>query len=300
MEPTLRQIRYFIAAANAGQISRAAMDINISQSVITTAIKSLEEMVGTPLFERHAAGMALTYEGSLFLNHAVHIMESVDEAVRIPRRIKEDLSGTVNLAVSFTVIGYFLPKLMARFMRTFPNIKIHMTEANRTEIEEGLVTGGFDLAVMLTSNIINHEDLSQTTLIQSRRRLWVSSNHKFTKQAAVTLQDISTEPYIMLTVDEASNTTQRYWNKTPFKPNTVFRTSSVEAVRSMVANDMGVAILSDMVYRPWSLEGRRVDVIDVDETIPTMDVGVTWRTNATHSDVTKALIDFMHLSMGAE
>ena len=61
----------------------------------------------------------------------------------------------------------------------------------------------------------------------------------------------------MLTVDEADETSSRYWRPTGFARKPIFTTSSVEAVRSMVAAGMGVTILSDMVYRPWSLEGQR-------------------------------------------
>ena len=104
----------------------------------------------------------------------------------------------------------------------------------------------------------------------------------------------------MLTVDEASNTAQRYWNKTPYRPNTIFRTSSVEATRSMVANGMGVAILSDMVYRPWSLEGRRVEVMPVSEPVPTMDVGFAWSAASDLGEASKAFIEFLHLAMGSE
>lgn len=159
MEPTFRQICYFIAAANAGQLSKAAMEINVSQSVITTAIKSLEEMVGTPLFDRHSGGVRLTYEGNLFLDHARHIVESVEEAIRSPRRIRDDIRGTINLAMSYTVAGYFLPSYLARFARAFPQVQINLSETDRANIEEGLVTGRFDLAVMLTSNLVNHEEL---------------------------------------------------------------------------------------------------------------------------------------------
>jgi len=297
MEPSLRQIRYFLAAANAGQISRAAMDINVSQSAITTAIKALEETIGANLFERHAGGVSLTYEGNLFLEHAQHIIASVEEAIRIPRRIRDDVKGSLNIAVTYTVAGYFLPPLLARFSRAFPNVQINLSEADRASIEEGLVTSGFDLAVMLTSNIVNHEDLAHEVLWRSRRRLWVDAHHKFLQKSSVTLQDVSKEPYIMLTVDEASNTAQRYWNRTPYKPNTVFRTSSVEAVRSMVANGMGVSILSDLVHRPWSLEGRRVEVIELADQVPTMDLGIAWQVVQKHSEAAKAFIDFMHLSM---
>ena len=104
----------------------------------------------------------------------------------------------------------------------------------------------------------------------------------------------------MLTVDEASNTAQRYWSKTDYKPNTIFRTSSVEAVRSMVATGMGVSILSDMVYRPWSLEGRRVEVMEVGDSVPTMDVGLAWAAETEHSNAVNAFVEFMRLSMGSD
>lgn len=300
MSLSLRQIRYFIAAADAGQVSKAAKNLNVSQSVVTTAIKQLEEMVGATLFDRHQSGISLNYEGNRFLDHARHIIQSVDEAIRIPKRAKEDVSGDINLAVTYTVAGYFIPKILARFTRLFPNITVNMTETDRTNIEEGLVTGGFDVSVMLTSNIINHEDISHAPLLRSRRRLWVNTNHEFLKKQTVTLQEISEEPYIMLTVDEASNTAQRYWNKTPYNPNTIFRTSSVEAVRSMVANGMGISILSDMVYRPWSLEGRQVGVMDVSDSVPTMDVGLAWADRQDQSDAVKSFIEFMHLSIGSD
>jgi DNA-binding transcriptional LysR family regulator len=64
---------------------------------------------------------------------------------------------------------------------------------------------------------------------------------------------VAEEPYIMLTVDEAAQTAMKYWSQSLYRPRVTLRTSSVEAVRSMVAGGEGVAILSDMVYRPWSL-----------------------------------------------
>jgi DNA-binding transcriptional LysR family regulator len=148
---------------------------------------------------------------------------------------------------------------------------------------------------MLTSNIVNQEGISYDTLLQSRRRLWLPSQHPLLASSSVSLQDVAREPYIMLTVDEASNTAQRYWNRNSLRPQTTFRTSSVEAVRSMVANGMGVTILSDMVYRPWSLDGRRVEVISLVDHIPTMDVGLAWATNIEHSPAVSAFKEFMHL-----
>ena len=103
----------------------------------------------------------------------------------------------------------------------------------------------------------------------------------------------------MLTIDEADRTAMRYWETTRFRPNIVFRTSSVEAVRSMVVTGAGVAILSDMVYRPWSLEGGRIEVRGVEDPVPTMDVGLAWRRHAKLDPCAQAFHDFCHMTYNA-
>ncbi|WP_255561442.1 LysR family transcriptional regulator [Pseudohoeflea coraliihabitans] len=292
-EPSIRQIRYFIAVANEGQISRAAMELNVSQSAMTTAIKQLEEIVGVALFTRHPGGVALTYEGHIFLDHARRVMASMAEAVRSPRRLRDDVQGSLRLAVTYTVAGYFIPPYLERFARAFPGVTLQLTEAPRNAIEDGLVSGTFDLAVMLTSNIVDQEGIAYVPLLQSRRRLWLSSQHPLLDHTSVGLSEVANEPYIMLTVDEASNTAQRYWNRTSYRPKTIFRTSSVESVRSLVANGMGVTILSDMVYRPWSLDGRRVEVMALSDPVPTMEVGLAWAANVEQSVAAKVFQEFM-------
>jgi DNA-binding transcriptional LysR family regulator len=75
-------------------------------------------------------------------------------------------------------------------------------------------------------------------------------------------------------------------------PNIALRTESVEAVRSMVAVGSGVTILSDMVYRPWSLEGVRIEAHDIVEGVPTMDVGLAWSKDGKLSKSARTFIEF--------
>ena len=81
MALTLRQLRYFTATAELGQISQAAIHLNISQSAVTSAIQELESLLSTSLFVRSAQGMALTDAGRHFLNHAYGILRGVDDAL---------------------------------------------------------------------------------------------------------------------------------------------------------------------------------------------------------------------------
>lgn len=101
----------------------------------------------------------------------------------------------------------------------------------------------------------------------------------------------------MLTVDEAKHTSMRYWAHAALEPKTIFRTSSVEAVRSMVAGGMGIAILSDLIYRPWSLEGQRIETRVIEDEVPSMDVGLAWRRDTKLSEAAKPFGDFMRFAV---
>lgn len=292
MPVSLRQIRYFVSTAEHGQISQAAAELGISQSAVTTAIKELEQTVGLDLFIRSTQGMEMTTAGRQFLFHAYEILNKVDEATNLLLPAS-DFSGRLTVAASYTVIGYFLPNHLGRLRRAWPNLDIQLFELNREAIEEGLLANRYDMAVLLTSNVIN-SDLATETLMNSRRRLWVPARHRLLSQGSVGLKEIAEEPYIMLTVDEAAHTALRYWSNTSYRPNVTLRTSSVEAVRSLVADGQGVAILSDMVLRPWSLEGKRIETIVPTEPIPSMDVGLAWRRGAPFTPSMEAFRSYFH------
>jgi DNA-binding transcriptional LysR family regulator len=238
------------------------------------------------LFTRSQQGMELTPAGQQFLFHAYDILNKMAEATS-PSIPANDLAGRLSVAATYTVIGYFLPNHLEKMKRGLPKLDIQLFELNREAIEEGLLANRYDIAVLLTSNVLN-PDLSTETLLSSRRRLWVPSKHPLLSESSVGLKEISEQPYVMLTVDEAAHTSLKYWSNTPYQPSVTLRTSSVEAVRSMVANGLGVTILSDMVLRPWSLEGKRIETIVPRNPIPPMDVGLAWRRNAHFTPVMEA------------
>lgn len=293
---SFRQIRYFVAVANAGQISLAAADLNVSQAAVSAAIKGLEEEIQSRLFERHARGVSLTYEGHQFLQHAQNIVAAMAEAMRAPGRSAEGASGVVNVGVTYTVAGYFLPQILSRFRRAFPAIEVRMREMDRDEIERGIIDGALDIAVMLVSNLQNADRIESEILLRSPRRLWLPADHRLMARESVSLAEIARESYVMLTVDEADRTAYRYWELTPYRPKVEFATTSVEAVRSMVALGMGVTVLSNMVYRPWSLEGQRIEVRPVTEEVPSMDVGLVWRRGLTMPRPVRMFFEYLSLT----
>lgn len=295
MSYNLRHLKYFIATAELGQVSRAAIELSVSQSAVTAAIRELEAVLGARLFQRSSLGMTLTEAGQRFLASGYDITAKVDESLRASDTLA--LHGTLELAASYTVIGYFLPVHLERLARTMPDVKLVLREMSRAALEDALVSGKIDIGVALTSNITNPE-ISSETLIRSPRRLWLPSRHPLLARGKVTLAEVSKEPYVMLTVDEAAHTSQRYWAGTQIEPQVILRTSSIEAVRSMVANGQGISILSDMVYRPWSLEGRRLETAEIVDEVPAMDVGLVWRQGATFTPVMNAFRNYFRGLVG--
>ena len=293
MPLSIKQVRYFIAAAEAGQVSQAAVELNISQSAVTAALQQLEQELGVSLFSRHAGGVSLTAEGARFLQHARNIMAAVNEATSTPLTEDTAQAGRIRVGMSYTVVGYLMPRHHARFCRNYPRIRVDLVELPRKEIERELMEGKLDLAVILVDRIENHARIASERLIRSQRRLWLPVEHPLLKAEHVTLQDVAREPYVMLTVDEASQTVARYWKPTGLTPKVILRTSSVEAVRSLVAAGMGLTILSDMVYRPWSLEGQRILTRNLLADIPTMDAGLAWDRDRALSPAARIFHNFL-------
>ena len=109
---SMRQLRYFVAAAETGQFSQAASKVHVSQSAITTAVMQLEERLGVKLFERMPYGVSLTAEGNKFLQHASHILDTLQDALSEPFFLSHAINGVVRVGASYTVLGYFLPNLL--------------------------------------------------------------------------------------------------------------------------------------------------------------------------------------------
>lgn len=295
MAYNLRHLKYFIATAELGQVSRAAVELSVSQSAVTAAMRELETVLGTKLFVRSSQGMTLTAAGRQFLSTGYEIVAKVEDSLHVTDTLA--LQGSLNVAASYTVIGYFLPAHLERLSRVMPDVRVNVREMTRQTLEEALLSDQIEIGVALTSNI-SHPDLVKETLLSSPRRLWVSSRHPLAGREALRLLDVAGEPYVMLTVDEAAHTAMRYWSGTGFSPNVILRTSSIEAVRSMVSNGLGISILSDMVYRPWSLEGRRLETLEIAESIPAMDVGLVWRRNARFTPAMRAFRSYFRGHFG--
>jgi DNA-binding transcriptional LysR family regulator len=274
---SFRQIQYFVAVAENGALSRAAHELAISQSTVTESIRELENDLGFPLFDRRSSGVELTLKGHQFLRHARRILSEIAHARRALRDDASLLDGRLALGVTPLVASYVLSDLLARFRRAFPAVSIDIVEDSRDYLEHLLVGGELDVAVVLSGAEKTGPALHAEMVEASRFRVWLPIGHPRAEQSRIAVADLERDAFVLLAIDEIAEAAEDAWRRAGVRPRVAIRTRSVEAARSLVATGAGVAILPDITYRPWSLEGDKIEARDLAEELPPVEVAVVWR-----------------------
>ncbi len=114
--PQLEELRAFCTAVDLGGIGRAAQRLRLSQPAISRRLKSLEELVGTPLLERSPRGVTMTAAGERLYVHARRLIADLDELGGLLEQIRGS-SETVHLAISHTAAEFVMPKALVLMRR---------------------------------------------------------------------------------------------------------------------------------------------------------------------------------------
>jgi DNA-binding transcriptional LysR family regulator len=288
---TFRQFRYFISVAEAASVAGASRMLSIAQSAITKSIVELEQTLGVRLFERNARGMVLTPDGHRFLASARKVLAAVTDATRLHAAQPEDISGVLAIGVTSLVAGYYLSELLTRFRRQCPEVEVYVTEDEAPYLEHLLINGELDAAIMVSNALSERQALVAETLTRSPNRLWLPANHPLTERDEPTLEECARCEQIVLEADRIEDIMRTVWARHGLKPRVLLKTSSLEAVRSLVGAGAGIAVLPDFLYRPWTLDAEHVDARPLRDELPTVDVGLVWRRGSAHTPAAAEFVD---------
>ena len=124
MEQHLSQYKIFYAVAKAGNISKAAKELFISQPAISKAVSKLEESLGVSLFTRNSRGVQLTVEGQVLYSHVSNAFDTLNRGENELKRIKDFNIGQIKIGVSNTLCKYILLPYLKDFVGQYPHIKV--------------------------------------------------------------------------------------------------------------------------------------------------------------------------------
>ncbi len=146
----LRILRYFLAVADEGNITRAAERLHVSQPALSTQLAALEDELGHKLFERGARGIELTEKGIALKRRADDL---VDLAERIEAEIKasdtDEIVGTVSIGAGETPAFRFVARAAEELRRRNPKLQFSVSSGNGEDIVAHLREGTFDLGVLV-------------------------------------------------------------------------------------------------------------------------------------------------------
>jgi DNA-binding transcriptional LysR family regulator len=288
---TLKQFRYFLAVSETGSVAAAARMINIAQSAMTKSVQELEDTLGMRLFARSPKGMVLTQAGHRFQASARKVISAVAEAGMIDRGRQEALTGSLTVGVTSLVAGYYLAELFARFQRSHPSVKVLVIEDEPQFLEHLLINGEVDLAIMVSNALGDPRAMVVEVLTSSPNRVWLASSHPLAERAELTLVDCAAVPQIVLDADRVGDVLRAVWTRHGLRPEVMLRTSSLEAARSLVGVGAGITILPDFLYRAWTLDADHIEVRNLRDDVPSIDVGLVWRRGTRTREVVSEFIE---------
>jgi LysR family transcriptional regulator, nitrogen assimilation regulatory protein len=163
----LNALEYFWHVAEAGSISRAAIELGIEQSTLTRQIHRLEDTVGTKLFHRSGRGMLLNDQGQVLLSHAQEVMAAATRARQAVSALSSEGPGQIIIAAQPTIALTTFPQIGHALLTAFPRTKLRFMEGLGHQIIKWLQEGVVDVAVLYlpqATKIVDFEVLLEEPL----------------------------------------------------------------------------------------------------------------------------------------
>jgi LysR family hydrogen peroxide-inducible transcriptional activator len=270
LRPTIRQIRYFLAVADASSFRRAATRLRVTQPTVTQQVLALEEAFEVQLFERSRAGTTLSPAGRELLPSARRVLEEFQGLCDQAESLLRGPSGTYRLGVTPTLGPYLLPHILPDIHRQYSAIKLYVREGVPRDLEAGLVAGDHDL--ILTALPVDEDRLTVVPLLQEPLKLVMSADHRLAKKRRIESGDLAGES--ILTIEEHHHFHRQIEELCDSLGAHVLRDyegTSLDTLRQMVVMGMGMAFLPALyvrseIHRPREIRVTSVHGVDIHRT----------------------------------
>ncbi len=262
----LRHLRYFVAVAHEGHITRAAEKLHIAQPPLSQQIKALETEIGAALFVRHPRGVSLTDAGRSFLTDAEAMLADAEHAKTRARRTARGEIGRI--AVGFTTSAPFHP-LVARAIREFrerrPDVSFVLEESSSGDMVSGLRDERLDVA-FIRSGLVDPAGIAVHALLQEDMVAAFPAGHRLAKRPRVALKDLAAETFILYRRPDGRGLYDviiSACSEAGFSPHVGQEAPRIVSTLNLVAAGLGITIvpaslsrlpLEGVAYRP--LRGR--------------------------------------------
>ena len=283
----LRHFRLVLAIHEHGGVTRAAEQLNVTQSALSHQLAEIEERLAVKLFHRTNKRLALTEAGQRVLEVSRQILGEVLALEDELRDHAADRRGTIRIATECYTCYEWLPPLLKRFARKHPNVNVQIVPSATSRALESLDDGAIDVALVTRS----HDGVRMHELFEDEMLLVTATDHPLAKKRFVRPHDLRDETLLLYATPATSRFYAQFFGGTDAEPREVVQVQLTEAMLSMVRAGLGVGALAR-----WAIAGdlRRKSIAGI--RLGTNGLHRTWSAATRANErVPRYLADFIEL-----
>jgi LysR family hydrogen peroxide-inducible transcriptional activator len=289
--PTVKQLRYYVALCDSGHFGRAAQASCVSQSAFSTAIQDLEVLLGTQLVDRTNRQVTITATGQQVATQARLCLRDIEDLMQVAGQRRNPLSGDLRLGVIPTIAPFLLPRVLPSLRRTYPELRLFLTEDRTRRLHEKLLSGDLDLLLIaLPYELRATEELP---LFRDRFLLACREGTNRVDPEEYRFNRLDADSILLLEdghcLREHALAACRIRDSEKVSR---FAASSVLTLVEMVDADLGITFLPEMAEKSALLRNTRVRVYPLrDHSYRT--IGLVWRKGSGRVDEFRLLGEFL-------
>lgn len=242
----LTQLRSFHAVATEGSFTGAAQSLHVSQPTVTTQVGQLEELYKVELFHRTGRRVRTTEMGERLLHLSRQIFGLEAEALQLLRESGELRSGHLRVAA---VGPSQVTKMLAAFHQRYPGIKVSVSTGNSQDVLDRLLDYSADVGVL--AQVARDKRFVSVPYSDHPVIIFCSAGHRFARRRSIRVSELEGEKLILR---ELGSTTRKAIESAlkaaKVTPEVVMEVASREIIREAVAQNVGVAAVSEVEYVP--------------------------------------------------
>jgi DNA-binding transcriptional LysR family regulator len=258
----LRQLRYFVAVAEEGHITRAAAKLGIQQPPLSQQIRALERSLGAELFRRHPKGVTLTPAGEALLADGRRLLQETDAVASRIRAIGAGRAGVLKIGFTSSAAAHaFTPRVLGESRRASPDVELQIAEDHAAGLTEAVLNGRTHCA-FLRVPVSRPSGLTFVTLLREPVLVAVPAGHALARRRTLSLMDLREQPLILV---RQSGAPGLYANLLAlcqdrgFDPAVAHEVARMGTALNLVAAGAGIAIV------PASMRGMHAASVEYRE-----------------------------------
>lgn len=242
----LKQLDYFVRVADLGSFTRASAALDIAQPALSRRVRQFEVELRQTLLVRNGRGATLTEAGKLLLEHCRGILHQVQRAREELGRVRGALAGRVAIGLPTSLARVLTVPLTRQFRAQMPDASISICEALSTTLQDGLINGRLDVAVLYNAQLAGEIELFPLTeeglVLVSKRPPGLAENPSL---GPIALKALASIPLVIPSRPNAIRMhVEAAMEGIGCRPNIALEIDGVSAILDLVADGAGSAVLS--------------------------------------------------------